>query len=39
VNLNLVSPHITAWVDNDADIHPIRYLCRNDAPSRVIKPA
>ena len=31
VNLNLVNPHITGWVDNDADIHPIRYLCRNDA--------
>jgi oligopeptide transport system substrate-binding protein len=38
VNLNMVSPHITGWIDNDADIHPIRDLCRNDAPSRVIKP-
>jgi oligopeptide transport system substrate-binding protein len=32
-NLNLVNPHITGWVDNDSDIHPIRYLCRNDAPA------
>ena len=31
VNLNLVNPHITGWVDNDTDIHPIRDLCRNDA--------
>jgi oligopeptide transport system substrate-binding protein len=31
VNLNLVNPHITGWVDNDSDIHPIRDLCRNDA--------
>jgi oligopeptide transport system substrate-binding protein len=31
VNLNLVAPDITGWVDNDADIHPIRYLCRRDA--------
>jgi oligopeptide transport system substrate-binding protein len=31
VNLNLVNPHITGWVDNDADIHPIRDLCRDDA--------
>jgi oligopeptide transport system substrate-binding protein len=31
VNLSMVSPHLTGWVDNDADIHPIRYLCRNDA--------
>lgn len=38
VNTNLVSPHITGWVDNDADVHPIRYLCRNDAPGRMIKP-
>jgi len=35
VNLNLVNPHVTGWVDNDSDIHPIRYLCRNDAPNRV----
>jgi oligopeptide transport system substrate-binding protein len=39
VNLNLVDPRITGWVDNDADIHPIRYLCRNDARGRQIKPA
>jgi oligopeptide transport system substrate-binding protein len=39
VNLNLVDPHITGWVDNDLDIHPIRYLCRNDAPGRLSKPA
>ena len=31
VNLNLVNPTIVGWVDNDADIHPIRYLCRRDA--------
>jgi oligopeptide transport system substrate-binding protein len=31
VNLNLVNPQITGWVDNDTDIHPIRDLCRNDA--------
>lgn len=31
VNLNLVNPAITGWVDNEADIHPIRYLCRRDA--------
>jgi len=34
VNLNLVNPHITGWVDNASDIHPIRYLCRNDAGVR-----
>ena len=39
VSLNLVNPHITGWIDNNADVHPIRDLCRNDAPSRVIKPA
>ncbi|HEX3916621.1 MAG TPA: peptide ABC transporter substrate-binding protein [Caulobacteraceae bacterium] len=33
VNSNLVNPHITGWVDNDSDIHPIRALCRNDAPA------
>jgi oligopeptide transport system substrate-binding protein len=27
VNLNLVSPRITGWVDNAVDIHPVRYLC------------
>jgi oligopeptide transport system substrate-binding protein len=32
INTNLISPHITGWVDNDADVHPIRTLCRNDAP-------
>ena len=37
VNLNLVSPHITGWVDNDADVHPIRYMCRNDAPGAAIE--
>jgi oligopeptide transport system substrate-binding protein len=37
VNLNLVSPHVTGWVDDDSDIHPIRYLCRNDAPNRAIQ--
>ncbi|HUO12003.1 MAG TPA: hypothetical protein VMU37_04525, partial [Caulobacteraceae bacterium] len=31
VNLNLVNPAISGWVDNDADIHPIRFLCRRDA--------
>jgi oligopeptide transport system substrate-binding protein len=31
VNLNLVNPLITGWIDNDSDIHPIRDLCRNDA--------
>jgi hypothetical protein len=39
VNLNLVSPHVTGWVDNDVDIHPIRYLCRNDARGALSKPA
>lgn len=39
VDLNLVNPHITGWVDNDVDIHPIRYLCRNDAASAGLKPA
>jgi oligopeptide transport system substrate-binding protein len=39
INSNLVDPHITGWVDNDTDIHPIRYLCRNDAAGRAIKPA
>jgi oligopeptide transport system substrate-binding protein len=37
VNLNLVNRHITGWVDNDADVHPIRYLCRNDAGARAAK--
>jgi len=37
VNLSMVSPHITGWVDNDADVHPIRYLCRNDAGGRTAK--
>jgi len=27
VNLNLVSPKITGWVDNDVDVHDVRYLC------------
>ena len=39
VNLNMVSPRITGWTDSETDIHPIRYLCRNDAASRLIKPA
>ncbi|HEY1753676.1 MAG TPA: peptide ABC transporter substrate-binding protein [Caulobacteraceae bacterium] len=39
VTPSLVSPSITGWVDNDSDIHPIRYLCRNDAPPGAIKPA
>jgi len=39
VSLNLVSPALTGWIDNDADVHPIRDLCRHDAPAQVIKPA
>jgi oligopeptide transport system substrate-binding protein len=39
VNSNLVDPHITGWVDNDVDVHPIRYLCRHDAPPGASKPA
>jgi oligopeptide transport system substrate-binding protein len=39
VNLNLVNPHISGWVDNDVDVHPIRLLCRNDAPRPLSKPA
>jgi oligopeptide transport system substrate-binding protein len=39
VDLNLVNPRVTGWVDNDSDIHPIRYLCRNDASSAGTKPA
>jgi oligopeptide transport system substrate-binding protein len=31
VNLSLVNHHITGWTDNAEDIHPIRYLCRDDA--------
>ena len=27
VNLNLVSPRVTGWVDNAVDIHPVKYLC------------
>ena len=27
VNLALVSPRITGWIDNDVDIHPARFLC------------
>jgi len=37
VNLNLVDPHVTGWVDNDSDIHPIRDLCLNDAAARRAK--
>jgi hypothetical protein len=39
VNLNLVDPHITGWVDNASDIHPIRDLCRHDAGIGRRKPA
>jgi oligopeptide transport system substrate-binding protein len=39
VSLNLINPHVTGWIDNDADVHPARYLCRNDAPRPQIKPA
>jgi oligopeptide transport system substrate-binding protein len=39
VNLNLVNPLITGWVDNDSDIHPIRNLCRRDAPALGANPA
>jgi oligopeptide transport system substrate-binding protein len=38
VSLNLVTPAIKGWIDNNADVHPIRDLCRHDAPARVIKP-
>jgi oligopeptide transport system substrate-binding protein len=31
VNLNLVSPRITGWVDNDVNIHRARYLCMKPA--------
>ena len=31
VNLNLVSPRVTGWVDNAVDIHPARYLCLRPA--------
>jgi oligopeptide transport system substrate-binding protein len=34
VNLNLVNPAIAGWVDNDADIHPVRVLCRNAAAAK-----
>ena len=39
VNLNLVNPAITGWVDNDPDIHPVRDLCRNAAPASASQPA
>ena len=32
VGRNLVSPDITGWVDNEYNVHPVRYLCRRDAP-------
>jgi len=39
VSTNLVSPQITGWVDNESDVHPIRYLCRNAAaPARPVPP-
>jgi oligopeptide transport system substrate-binding protein len=38
VNLNLVNPRISGWVNNDSDIHPIRDLCLNAAPPAVEKP-
>jgi len=39
VSLSLVSPQITGWIENNADIHPVRLLCRNDAAGRPTKPA
>ena len=33
VSLNLVTPAIKGWIDNNADVHPIRDLCRHDAPA------
>ena len=39
VSLNLINPNLTGWVEDDADVHPVRYLCRNDAARRQIKPA
>jgi len=33
VNLNLVSPRVTGWLDNAVDVHPVRYLCLRPAPS------
>ena len=32
VNLNLLSPRVTGWVDNAVDVHPARYLCMRPAP-------
>jgi oligopeptide transport system substrate-binding protein len=32
VNLDLVSPRVTGWVDNAVDIHPARYLCLRPGP-------
>ena len=39
VSLSLVNPYVTGWIENDADVHPVRYLCRNDAAHQQIKPA
>ncbi len=35
VNLNLVSPRVSGWVDNAVDIHPARYLCMRPAGNLV----
>jgi oligopeptide transport system substrate-binding protein len=35
VNLNLVSPRVTGWIDNAVDIHPARYLCVRQATAPV----
>ncbi len=38
VNLNLINPNITGWVDNASDIHPIRYLCQKGAGRASLSP-